>query len=278
MLAADLKVDHVTLAGHDISAMQRALADAGLPTEYGGKHSNGQTEMALASFPDGSYFELIAPQKGVDASAHYWANFMSKDAGPCAWAVTTRDMPGDARRLEAAGIPVKETASGRKRPDGIELKWRTATVGPPPQGSFFPFLIFDETPRERRVYPQGKATMPSVAGVSWVVVAVRDLSKAVASYRTAFGLGEPRMQSDAKWGARLASFPDTPVVLAGPEGANSRLAERLKQFGEAPCAFVLESNGSKQFRTAGESRWFSRNVHWLALAGTHESVGITVGR
>ena len=52
--AGELKVDHVTVAGSDLASLQRMFADAGVPTEYGGKHSNGQTEMALSSFPDGS--------------------------------------------------------------------------------------------------------------------------------------------------------------------------------------------------------------------------------
>src|ERR1700682_2699159 len=79
---AQLKVDHVTVAGRDLAALRRMFADLGLPTEYGGKHSNGITEMALSSFPDGSYLELIAPQTGADASPHYWGKFMAGKAGP----------------------------------------------------------------------------------------------------------------------------------------------------------------------------------------------------
>jgi hypothetical protein len=49
--ATDLKIDHVTVAGEHLDAMRKALtAVAGLPTEYGGPHSNHATEMALVSF------------------------------------------------------------------------------------------------------------------------------------------------------------------------------------------------------------------------------------
>jgi hypothetical protein len=261
--AVELKVDHVTVAGRDLSQLQQMFAGAGVPVEYGGKHSNGITEMALSSFADGSYLELIAPQAGADVTPHYWGRFMMEQSGPCAWAVTTKDLPGDLKRLQAAGVEVHPTKSGRKRPDGVELKWEASNVGPGPQGSFFPFLIQDETPREHRVYPQGKPTTSAISGVRYVVVTVADLSGAVAKYRAAFGLGEPETQVDASLGARLAWFPGTPAVLAEPQGAGSWLAGRLKQFGEIPCAFVLGSRSPRSFSTASPVKWFSGTVAWL---------------
>ena len=41
LVAADLKVDHVTIAGPDLAALSKMFADAGIPVEYGGKHTNG---------------------------------------------------------------------------------------------------------------------------------------------------------------------------------------------------------------------------------------------
>lgn len=238
--AADLKVDHITFAGRDLSAMREMFAHAGIQTEYGGRHSNGITEMALASFPDGSYLELIAPIAGADASPHYWFPFMSADGGPCAWAIRSTNLAPEVARLRAAGIEIDDEKAGRKRPDGKELKWETARVGPGPQGSFFPFMIADETPRELRAFPSGKPTIGSMIGVRFVVVQVRDLPSAIAKYRAAFQLPEPQQQDDATLGAHLAWFPGTPAVLAAPSGPDTWLAQRLKQFGEIPCAFVLQ--------------------------------------
>ena len=50
--AAELTIDHVTVAGKDLKAMRAKLAEAGIPSEYGGPHSNHATEMALTSFAD----------------------------------------------------------------------------------------------------------------------------------------------------------------------------------------------------------------------------------
>src|SRR5689334_6021601 len=98
LAAADLKIDHVTVAGSSLKKLQAGLAAAGIETVYGGPHSNGVTEMALVSFPDGSYLELIAPQEHAAADAvakHYWAKFMQGDAGPCAWAVRVKEMAAE---------------------------------------------------------------------------------------------------------------------------------------------------------------------------------------
>jgi hypothetical protein len=260
--SADLKVDHITIAGNDLDALSKTFAAAGIPVVFGGKHTNGMTEMALSSFPDGSYIELIAPQKDADVSAHYWGPFMTRQAGPCAWAIRSSDMPGDVRRLQNAGIYAHPQKSGRTRADGIELKWETANVGPGAQGSFFPFLIADETPRERRAYPQGKPTTAKISGVEYVVVAVRNLPDAIAKYRAAFALGEPRREKDASIGAELAWFAGTPAILAAPANDNGWLSSRLKQFGEAPCIFILGS--SERWQPAGgRVKWFDHEIVWL---------------
>src|SRR5262245_28581418 len=104
LAAADLKVDHITVGGSNLSELRKMFSDAGIPTEYGGKHSNGITEMALSSFPDGSYLELIAPQPGADVSPHYWGPFMVKNGGPCAWALRSSSLQPDVARLRAAGV------------------------------------------------------------------------------------------------------------------------------------------------------------------------------
>jgi hypothetical protein len=230
MFAEELHIDHVTVAGRDLPAMQRALQAAGLPAEYGGAHSNHATEMALTSFPDGSYLELIAIQPQADPAAvraHTWNKFLEGNAGPCAWATRVSSIPAKDKPLK----------NGRKRPDGVQLEWETAEVGPG-NGTFFPFLIHDLTPRDLRAYPSGKPTTRKFTGIVKVYIAVKNLDTAIGEYRRAYKLDAPEQSEDAAFGARLAWFKGTPVVLAAPLG-KSWLVERLERFGEAPCAFVL---------------------------------------
>src|ERR1700722_12871142 len=107
---ADLKIDHVTFAGEHLEAMRKAFTAAtGIPTEYGGPHANHVTEMALASFPDGSYLELMGIQQGADpagVSAHTWSQALSNNGGPCAFALRVADVNVEIERLKKAGIHV----------------------------------------------------------------------------------------------------------------------------------------------------------------------------
>jgi Glyoxalase-like domain len=247
MIAEQLHIDHVTVAGRDLRAMQQALQAAGLPAEYGGAHSNHATEMALTSFPDGSYLELIAIQPHADpaaVAAHTWSKFLEGDAGPCAWATRVSTIPANDKPLK----------NGRKRPDGVQLEWETAQIGPG-NGTFFPFLIHDFTPRDLRAYPSGKPTTTKFTGIVKVYIAVKNLDAAIAEYQRAYKLAAPERTDDAAFGAKLASFKGTPVVLAAPLG-ESWLVERLQRFGEAPCAFVLGRS-----KPAQEITWLHPGWH-----------------
>ena len=273
-MAAQLQVDHVTVAGRDLRAMRRAFEAAGLKDEYGGPHANHATEMALSSFPDGSYLELIAIQTQADPAAvraNQWHGCLEGDGGPCGWAVRPADLPAEAVRLRTAGVTVTMPArSGRKRPDGVELQWETAQVGSG-NGNFYPFLIHDFTPRERRAYPSGKPTTPDFTGIVRVVLGVKNLETAIALYQHAYGFGAPQRQDDPAFGAKLAWFPDTPVILATPENSQSWLAARLQKFGETPCAFIL---GAAKNPPPSKTTWFGKPVAWLApgVLGWHLGV------
>ena len=138
----------------------------------------------MVRFPDGSYLELIAPLSSANphvAMNHPWARFLTGNAGPCAWAVSTGDLDCELRRLHSAGIPVSPpAANGRRRPDGVRLEWKTATSGA--AVSFFPFWIQDLTPREWRAFPQGAPGNRDFHGIARVVLAVRDLDTSLARY------------------------------------------------------------------------------------------------
>ena len=107
LAAADLKVDHATVAGTNLDAMRKALtAVAGFSSEYGGPHSNHATEMALVSFPDGSYLELMGIQAKPDpaaVAAHDWSKFLTTNAGPCAFALRVTDINAEVRQWDYNG-------------------------------------------------------------------------------------------------------------------------------------------------------------------------------
>ncbi len=266
LAGADLKIDHVTVAGSDLKKLQAGLSAIGIEAVYGGAHSNGATEMALVSFADGSYLELIAPRANADARAlgeQPWVKWMKADAGPCAWAVREKDVAAEVQRLRAAGIAVSAPLrNGRRRPDGVRLDWETAQVGTEANGAFFPFLIHDFTAREQRAFPGGKPSNRDFGGVSKVVIAVHDLEASLKRYHQAYGTPPAIKQVDPDFGAHLALLGGAPVVLAQPLVADSWLAERLARFGEGPCAFVLEQRRGR-YRAASRTRWFGAELSWF---------------
>ena len=266
LAAADLRIDHVTVAGSSLKQLQANLAAVGIESVYGGPHGNGATEMALVSFADGSYLELIAPQAKASPQAlehQPWAKFMKADGGPCAWAVREKDLGAEVARLRAAGVPVGAPArNGRRRPDGVRLDWETVQVGAEPNGTFFPFLIHDFTPREQRAFPQGKPVNRDFSGVTRVVIAVHDLNAAAQRYHQAYGTPPPIKEVDATFGAHLALPGGAPVILAQPLNADSWLAQRLAQFGEAPCAFILGQRRGR-YQPLSATRWFGVKISWF---------------
>ncbi len=267
LVAADSKIDHVTIAGSDLKQMQARLASIGIASVYGGAHNNHATEMALVSFPDGSYLELMGVPADADrqaVSAHVWGKFLTENAGPTAWAMRTKNLASEVSRLKAAGVTVgAPSSSGRTRPDGVRLEWETSDVGGGIRGAFFPFLIQDKTPRAQRVYPQGKPVTREFRGVSRVVIAVRNLDDAIKRYHQAYGEPPPIKQTDSAFGAYLALLGNLPVVLAQPLNADSWLTGRLERFGEGPCAFVLAAENPAHFQPASKARWFGAEVSWF---------------
>jgi len=263
---AELKIDHATVCGTNLEAMRSALtAVAGVPTEYGGPHSNHATEMALVSFPDGSYLEVMGIQAKADPAAvamHVWSKFLKNNAGPCAFALHVTDIAREVKELSAAGTEAGRIESaGRTRPDGKKLEWQTANVGPGNRGSLFPFLIADQTPRELRAYPSGKATTEKYPGIARVLVGVHDLDGAIAQYRKAFHLAEPMRQRDPGFGADLAWFEGTPIILAKGINSSSWLTKRVDEYGDAPVGFLL-AKGKGGMR-GSPSEWFGHKVFWM---------------
>ncbi len=262
-----LRVDHVTIAGSHLASLEQAFAGAGLKPAYGGPHSNGITHMALLSFADGSYIELISTLEPGQTSP-LWPAHIAGDGGPCAWAVEVDDVAAEAARLAALGVPVRGPLYlNRRRPDGVLVEWDLAFLGDREPGATLPFLIKDRTPREWRVPPATRLAEPGLRGIAMVMLGVEHLDRAVDLFRRVYGWPAPQTGEEAGLDVRLAHFPGTPVTLAAAAQRDSWLAERLAQFGESPCGFLLGAADvgamARRFPLAGAGVWFGRRVMWF---------------
>ncbi len=266
-----IKVDHASVCGSDLNRLRTGFASVGLATDFGGPHAHGGTQMALLGFDDGSYLELIAPQKAGSPVDSGWAKMIAADAGPCAWAIGSHDLKADVARFKHQGLPVDGPAPGsRTRPDGKVIAWETAMVGSATPGSTLPFMIQDKTSRKLRVQPSASVKGSPLTGIAVVILGVHNLDAATALFRRAYGWNAPTLEDHPEFGARLAYFPGSPVVLAAPLGEHSWLSERSRTFGESPVAYLLGTpdlaSASNRYKLSPESKWFGRNLAWFDAA------------
>jgi hypothetical protein len=254
-------IDHITLAGASLTVMREDLLAAGIPTEYGGIHSNRITHMALAGFADGSYLELVSPLRSGGRVA-LWSDYVLPESGGTAWTSSSNDIEAELRIARDRGI----VGSGpvtirREKPNGEVGVWELGYLGNKQPGGTLPFLIHDRTSRSIRVRP-GSDTARALAGWTAIVLAVHDTAAAADDFMRLYNWNQPEL-SDG-----LIHFPGTPIHLASPK-------EHLQRFGESPCAVVLGSRRQENlFRTNGTTQLGSKTIRWLDLRCSHLRIGL----
>ncbi|QKY19962.1 VOC family protein [Halolamina sp. CBA1230] len=264
-----MQIDHAVVGASDQSGLVERFEAAGFAPAFGGVHDHGTTQMSVLGFPDGSYLELIGPTPDTPPSAAvFWPALLAADAGPAAWALLVDDVAERAVRHVRRGTPIDGPHHrGRERPDGTSIEWDMAFLGDDADGTAYPFLVADRTPRRFRVTPTDGLGDGPLAGVSDVVVAVEDAG--AWSDRFAAGFHTPRPVPFDHEGVDGSCFdvPGTPLVLA--ESASHATNPR-------PTAFLL---GTSDLDAAGESfdlvpagDWHGRRFAWVA--GFEGSIGV----
>jgi catechol 2,3-dioxygenase-like lactoylglutathione lyase family enzyme len=272
-----LKVDHAGICSYQLEPLQQAFADIGLKAEYGGAHATGGTHNALLGFDDGSYIELIAaqhPETMTGEDAEQWTSLKPDMARACFWAVDVEDIGSSVKELRQAGLDISGPKEGsRKKPDGTVLQWQTAAVNEGSSGNILPFFIQDKTPRTSRIQPSASVQGSDLRGIEIIVLGVKDLDRSLALYRRAFGLPAPTLATDSDFGAKLAFFPGTPVMLAARVNETSWIKTQIEKFGEGPIALLLGTRdfrvSQKRLKLSGENTWFGRKLAWIDAGKLH---------
>lgn len=282
-----LKIDHVTVAGAALTPLKEAFASVGLKADFGGVHSNEITHMAYLPFDDGSYLELISTRQ-PRAQSPIWHRHILNSAGLCAWAVEPANIAEEARRLSELGLMVDGPSHmSRRWPDGTLAEWDMAAIGEGEPGTLLPFLIKDRTPRELRVPTprrpageRGRQAVDRLIGIATVVLGVRNLEKSIGLYREVYGLPEPEILDNLLFGATLARFPESPIVLATPlkqpppkirrydEDEQDWLDARLHRFGDVPAACLIGVSDVElvieRFEMDEDPEpWFNQQAAWF---------------
>lgn len=270
----ELRIDHVASAWADREEGEAACDAVGLPTTDGGEHADGSTEMSIVGFPDGSYLELITNTGAATPSR--WPEFIAADAGPAAWCVEVEDIRAALSSALAADVRVAgPDRDGRERPDGVYVEWETAVLGDS-LGATLPFCIEDRTPRRYRITPHPDLVDSPLAGISEVVVLTDEPDGLTAEFDRAFRVPRSETVVADEFGATLRRFPGAGVALAEP--GSERLADRLAEFGPAPCAVLVETADIEAAREAfsltDPLAWGRDRVAWFDHPDLREWLGV----
>jgi hypothetical protein len=183
------QLDHIVLVVRDLTSAMADHRRRGFTVTPGGQHADGVTHNALITFADGTYLEIVAFRDLARALTHRWWKIAADGGGFADFALLSDDLTGDAAALaDLVNTPPKE--GGRIRPDGVELKWRTALLKAP-----LPFVIEDVTARELRV-PGGAAAEHAngATGIASIVVGAVDISDAEWRYAALRERGAPKVE------------------------------------------------------------------------------------
>jgi len=188
-------IDHAVLLGTALAPAVRGFEDAGFVVIPGGVHPAWGTENALIPMADGFYLELLAPRDPAPALRHRLQRQVDgtpRAAGEYAgYALESSALQADVQSALTSGLEFQPPVMGaRRRPDGFEVRWRSAT-SPRPD---FPFLIEDLTPRSERVPPPGGG-LNARTRLASVTVAVDDVDEASQAYAAL--LGQPAVLGPA---------------------------------------------------------------------------------
>jgi len=265
--AAPLRFDHALVAVFDLAAARSEFEALGFTVISGGQHSGGLTENALVTFADGNYLELIAPTRlelldrpPQPGPGNYLFLFDSGE-GFAGYAFDAPNLNAEVERVRSNGIQIGDPQpGGRRRPDGVELAWRTAML--PDTRS--PFFLTDDTPRERRIRTETAITTHSngAVGVVGMVIPVENLERGVAWHEML--LGVPSSPGQPGLGAATADSQvgDFRLTLAAPDTQSSPLAAHLARRGPLPYRIQIRTTNP---RFAGDLQARGAQIELLQL-------------
>jgi hypothetical protein len=218
----------------------------------GGHHADGATSNTLILLADGCYIELISFVNTDLAPDHWWG----PDASFTGWKdwCLTNHMSPEENHAKASGTHGEPIKGGRKRADGVDVKWavtfpRGEKGGQDVRGKV-PFFCHDVTPRDVRVpLSEEKTSHPCGAtGVHQLTVIVPNqaaLDSLKGTYTSILGAVEAHASGEATFHVGHVSGPDVDgdakVILRLPRTTDEQ--EKVDKNGFWYGDVVLNAKG-----------------------------------
>jgi len=233
------RIDHVMICVPDLAKGIEAYARLGFNVYPGGSHTGRPTHNAIA-FHDEDYLELLSirdraavvpgsPDAGL-------AEYLDHGGGFRIVSLQSDDLAADVAAMRQRGVDVGEIRDGRRRtPQGGELRWRAAFLGP--RDPLPIFFIQHLTPlAERKAVAVQMGHHPNgVLRAERVYIAVTDVAAEARIYARMLGMPVPQIQRGAVIKADMAVFNLGPTGLTVAQPAEpGPAAEALARRGPGP--------------------------------------------
>jgi len=254
------RIDHVMICVPDLAKGIEAYTRLGFAVYPGGSHTGRATHNAIA-FHDEDYLEILSirDRRAVapaspDASL---ALYLDQGGGFRIVALQSDDLAADVTAMRQRGVDVGEIRDGgRLTPEGQELRWRAAFLGP--RDDLPIFLIQHLTPlAERKAQAVKMGSHPNgVMRVERAYVAVPDVAASARAYARVLGRPVPAIQRGAVIKADMAVFDLGPTGLTVAQPAEP-----------GPAADAMARRGPGPFQVLHRTRSLAAAARVLAANG-----------
>jgi len=254
------RIDHVMICVPDLREGIAAYTRIGFDIHPGGVHTGQGTENAIA-FNDDDYLELLGVRDRAESLAASpgggLLDFIGRGGGFRYVIVQSSDLAGDVSAMRARGVDASDPVDGgRRTPQGQELRWRIATLGPrhPLPLVFIQHLTpLDE---RRKQVPQAGNHPNGVLRIDRVYIAVPDVAAAAETYSRVLGMPVPKVQRGNVIKADMAVFDIGPTGVTVAQPAEP-----------GPAAEAFARRGPGPFQVLYRTRSMDGAARWMADHG-----------
>jgi len=259
------RIDHVMICVPDLQRGIEQYRRMGFDIHPGGVHTGKGTHNAIA-FNREDYIELLAicdrteheaEARTPGSSRAGLAEFIAVGGGMRYVILQSDDLAADVAAMRRRGVDVGDAYdAGRRTPDGRELRWKAASLGP--KNPLPIFFIQHVTPVEerRRQIPAAGSHPNGVYAIARAYIAVEDAAAAAAIYAKVLGMSQPPSHQGTVIMADMAVFDLGPTGLAV-----------VQPYAPGPAADALKRRGPGPFQALYRTTSMGAATRWMEAHG-----------
>ena len=261
-------LDHVVLVVQNMDTVINQFRNSGFCVQRLGETRDRISSMAMISFKDGTYLELLSPNKpetieilttlkndgklkeykkkhnlSINKEREHIDNFTSCD-GLKDYAIKVNSVENILPKLKEVGLSYSQISETGYKSNGKSVVMHVTT----PSKKSMPQILSDHTPIS---YRRGVLSQHDngVEGIKRIVIAVKNLNDTVERYQRLVGIRCIKPANYYVEGALTTDiiFKNTIITLAQPMLGGSEIDNYVKQYTEGPYMLELKTN-NKKFR------------------------------